>query len=141
MRLSCVPTSSSHTFVLAYAGASSRDATTTMIGLAVSDSWDGPYRRVDGPLESASGDAEVGISPHGLTSQLQGRITKDGVAIEGDTNMSSISEPFLYVHEMAGTAPSFHLLFMASARGDRLTDETSTCGRDWFGRSQRERQC
>ena len=39
--------------------------------------------------------------------------------------MSSISEPFLYVHEMAGTAPSFHLLFMASARGDRLTDETA----------------
>ena len=39
--------------------------------------------------------------------------------------MSSISEPFLYVHEMAGTAPSFHLLFMAIARGDRLTDETA----------------
>jgi hypothetical protein len=139
--------SASRTFVLAYAGASERGATTSMIGLAVSETWDGPYRRVDGPLdgyretgESAAGGAvDAEVSPQGQSDPggvdlvfdaaeveaflpPQGRIAQDGVVLTADANVSSLSDPFLYVHETDGAPPSFHLLLMARSTKEKAAE-------------------
>ena len=160
MHLSCTSSpSASRKFVLAYAGASERGAETSMIGLAVADAWDGPYRRVDAPLASreaqeSEADADstlhVEVSPQGRSGPdgvgldsartesaemeailpSRGRVAQDGVVLTPDANMSSLSDPFLYVYETVDAPPSFHLLFAASGTKEEAenSDEGAQSG-------------
>ena len=120
---------SKHAFVITYSGITDQGASSSKIGVAVSETWDGPYHRLDSPLgEYGETRVEMEVSSEGASGrkeELRGtpghmdRFARDGVILGDDiTNITSLSDPFLYVQSHAHEKQSFHLLFMASVQMD-----------------------